>query len=170
VRETLKPGEPADFVEHEALCDLRSPALVAARFAPVRVLDSPVRGTVEAFAARLARERGYCCASGELEVRVPPGAPPGGRDQHLALLMARELRGVPGAAFLAAGTDGRDGPTGSAGAVVDGESWEAAERKGLDPEGALESFDAARVLGALGLLIPARHTSAHAGDLYLLRR
>ena len=30
VRETLKPGEPADFVEHEALCDLRSPSTEAA--------------------------------------------------------------------------------------------------------------------------------------------
>ena len=170
VRETLKPGEPADFVEHEALCDLRSPALTAARLAQARLLDSPVRGGVDAFVARLAQERGLVCASGELEVRVPPGAPPGGRDQHLALLMARELRGVAGAAFLAAGTDGRDGPTGSAGAMVDGATWDAAERQGLDPAQALASFDAARVLGALGLLIPARHTAAHAGDLYLLRR
>jgi glycerate 2-kinase len=170
VRETLKPGEAADFVEHEALCDLRSPAVMASRFAPARLLESPVRGAVEAFAARLAGERGFLCASGELEVRVPPGAPAGGRDQHLALLMARELRGARGAAFLAAGTDGRDGPTTSAGAMVDGGTWDEAERKGFQPAQALGSFAAARVLGALGLLIPARHTSAHAGDLYLLRR
>jgi glycerate 2-kinase len=170
VRETLKPGDPADFVEHQALCDLRSPAVMASRFAPARLLDSPVRGTVEAFAARLAAEGGFLCASGELEVRVPAGAPAGGRDQHLALLMARELRGEEGAAFLAAGTDGRDGPTASAGAMVDGSSWDEAERNGLQPAQALASFDAARVLGALGLLSPARHTGAHAGDLYLLRR
>lgn len=170
VRETLKAGEPADFVEHEPLCDLRSPALEAGRRAPARILEAPVRGTVEVFAARLARERGFLCASGELEVRVPEGAPPGGRDQHLALLMARELRGEAGAAFLAAGTDGRDGPTESAGALVDGTTWEEAERKGLNPAQALASFDAGRVLGALGLLIPARHTGAHAGDLYLMRR
>ena len=170
VRETLKRGDPADFVEHEALCDLRSPAAMASRFAPARLLEAPVRGTVEAFAARLGAERGFLCASGELEVRVPPGAPAGGRDQHLALLMARELRGEDGAAFLAAGTDGRDGPTASAGAMVDGKTWDEAERRGLHPSQALAAFDAARVLGALGLLIPARHTGAHAGDLYLLRR
>src|SRR5439155_265401 len=46
VRETLKPGEPADFIEHEAICDLRSPAREAARRAGARMLDSPVRGTV----------------------------------------------------------------------------------------------------------------------------
>jgi glycerate 2-kinase len=170
VVETLKPGDPADFVEHEALCDLRSPALLAAQRAPgLRMLESPVRGTVEAFAERLSFEPGFVCASGELEVRVAPGAPEGGRDQHLALLMAKRLRGTA-AAFLAAGTDGRDGPTGSAGAMVDGRTWDEAERRGLAPERALAGFDASRVLGALGLLVPARHTGAHAGDLFLLRR
>jgi len=170
VRETLKPGEPADFIEHEAICDLRSPALEAARRSGARMLESPVRGTVDAFAEALAREQGFVCASGELEVRVPPGAPPGGRDQHLALLMARALRGERESAFFAAGTDGRDGPTASAGAFVDGSTWDEAERRGLGPAMALAGFDAARVLAALGLLIPARHTGAHAGDIFLLRR
>jgi glycerate 2-kinase len=170
VRETLKPGSPADFIEHEAICDLRSPAREAARRAGARMLDSPVRGTVETFAEALARERGFICASGELEVRVPSGAPPGGRDQHLALLMALKLRGEPGAAFLAGGTDGRDGATAAAGAMVDGSTWDEAERRGLQPARALAEFDAGRVLSPLGLLIPARHTGAHAGDLFLLRR
>ncbi len=170
VVETLKPGDHADFIEHEALCDLRSPALEAAKRATgLRVIDSPVRGTVETFAERLSQARGFVGASGELEVRVPSGAPPGGRDQHLALLIAKSLRGSNGA-FLAAGTDGRDGPTDSAGAMVDGRTWDEATRRGLEPDKALAEFDAARVLGALGLLIPARHTGAHAGDLFLLRR
>jgi hydroxypyruvate reductase len=170
VRETLKPGEPADFVEHQPICDLRSPALEAARRSGATLLDSPVRGSCEAFAGRLAGLRGFFAASGELEVQVPAGAPPGGRDQHLALLLARALRGQADAAFLAAGTDGRDGPTPSAGAAVDGATWDEAERRGLQPGKALAEFDAARVLGALGLLLPSRHTGAHAGDLFLLHR
>ena len=166
VHETLKPGEPADFVEHEVICDLRSPALQSGL--PL-FPDLPVRGALDAFAEKLASFPGSVAASGELEVSVPRGAPPGGRDQHLALLMASKLRGQK-AAFLAAGTDGRDGPTESSGALVDGATWDEAERRGLDPARALAGFDAARVLGALGLLIPARHTGAHAGDLFLLRR
>ena len=53
---------------------------------------------------------------------------------------------------------------------MDGATWDEAERRGLEPAKALGAFDAARVLSALGLLIPARHTGAHAGDLFLLRR
>src|SRR5438477_1947172 len=53
VRETLKPGDPADFIEHEAICDLRSPAREAARRGGARMLESPVRGTVESFAEAL---------------------------------------------------------------------------------------------------------------------
>ena len=45
----------------------------------------------------------------------------GGRCQELALAAARALAGAPpGVALLAAGTDGRDGPTDAAGAIVDG--------------------------------------------------
>ena len=166
MHETLKPGEPADFVEHEAISDLRSPALQSGL--PL-FAELPVRGPMEAFATTLLSTPGSVAASGELEIAVPAGAPPGGRDQHFALFIASKLRGQS-AAFLAAGTDGRDGPTESAGAFVTGDTWDEAERRGLSPARALAEFDAARVLGALGLLIPARHTGAHAGDLFLLRR
>jgi hypothetical protein len=54
--------------------------------------------------------------------------------------------------------------------MADGSTWDEAERRGLDPARALAEFDAGRVLGALGLLVPERHTGAHAGDLFLLRR
>lgn len=167
--ETLKKGRPDDFVEHEAICDLRSPAQEALSDG-FDLLHSPVTGTVEEFAATLgALPRGSYAASGELTQKVPKDAPPGGRDQHLALLMAEKLRGKPAAEFLAAGTDGRDGPTDASGAIVTGETWDDAVRRGLHPERALSEFDAGRILTTLGCIVPSRHTGAHAGDLFLLR-
>jgi hydroxypyruvate reductase len=57
---------------------------------------------------------------GETTVNLPPDPGRGGRNQHLALAAARELAGVLDCYLLAAGTDGSDGPTEDAGAVVDG--------------------------------------------------
>jgi glycerate 2-kinase len=169
--ETLKPGEPADFVEHLVLCDMRAPAEQAARLSgrPSRI-GPLVTGPVEDVArdySRAGDRPGLFAASGEPELRVPASAPPGGRAQHLALLMARALRGRS-AAFLAAGTDGRDGPTNAAGAAIDGSTWDEAERAGLRPEEAIRGYDAAACLAALGATIPAFRSGAHAGDLHLL--
>lgn len=167
--ETLKPGEPADFVEHVAICDMRSAAVFAGQRG-ARILEAPVHGPLEALLRKLTQARGFVVASGEPDIRIPASAPPGGRSQHLALSMARELRGEPKAVFLAAGTDGRDGATNAAGAVVTGATWDEAVSRGLAPDRALAEFDATRVLEALGATLPARHTGAHAGDVFLLQR
>ena len=71
---------------------------------------------------------------GECTVKVT-GEGLGGRNQELALRLARRLTdaGEP-IAFLSAGTDGIDGPTDAAGAVVDQNTWREAKDAGLDPE------------------------------------
>jgi glycerate 2-kinase len=145
--------------------------LEAARVGGFKVLESPVTGTVEEFAEKMSSlPAGSYTVSGELTQKVPKNAPPGGRDLHLALIMAQKLSGIPGAAFLACGTDGRDGPTDAAGASITGETWATAEKRGLNPAKALAEFDAGRVLAALGAIVPSRHTGAHAGDLFILRK
>ena len=167
--ETLKPGAPEDFVEHTAICDMRSAAVAAERHG-ARILEAPVHGPLDELLRKLAQARGFVVASGEPDIRIPASAPPGGRSQHLALLMARAIRGEPGAIFLAAGTDGRDGATDAAGAVVTGATWDEAVARGLEPDRALAEFSSTRVLEALGATLPARHTGAHAGDVFLLER
>jgi glycerate 2-kinase len=71
-------------------------------------------------------------AGGETTVRVTGGGT-GGRNQELALAFALAIEGVPGIALLSAGTDGTDGPTDAAGAVVDGETVQHARAAGIDP-------------------------------------
>jgi glycerate 2-kinase len=97
----------------------------------------------------------------------------GGRATHLALLVARGLAGWEGSdadpwlAFLAAGTDDRDGNSDASGAVVDSTTWSRALERGLDPQGALDRFDSAGLLGALGCLVRGPGTS-NLLDVHLL--
>jgi hydroxypyruvate reductase len=65
----------------------------------------------------------------------------GGRNQHLALLCAVLLKEHPGITILASGTDGNDGTTDAAGAVVDSDSYLTALSSGIYPEKFLDSFD-----------------------------
>jgi glycerate-2-kinase len=77
---------------------------------------------------------------GETTVKMT-GKGAGGRNQHLALLSAILLQNNPGITILSAGTDGNDGPTEAAGAVVDSETISGAISKNIDPEKYLSEFD-----------------------------
>lgn len=70
---------------------------------------------------------------GETTVRVQ-GNGLGGRCQELALSFAIKIRGYENVCLLAAGTDGRDGPTEAAGGIVDGRTAKTAQNQGLDPD------------------------------------
>ena len=91
----------------------------------------------------------------------------GGRCQELALAAAREMAGRSGVALLAAGTDGRDGPTEAAGAVIDGRTWarigDAARDAALD----LQRHDAFPALSAAGAVIPRRSTGTNVADVVI---
>ncbi len=65
----------------------------------------------------------------------------GGRCQELALSFAIEIRGCENVCLLAAGTDGRDGPTEAAGAIVDGRTAKTSQNQGLDPNAFLRNND-----------------------------
>jgi glycerate 2-kinase len=103
------------------------------------------------------------------ETTVTLGASPsglGGRCQELALAAARTLAGAPpGVALLAAGTDGRDGPTDAAGAIVDGRTWAAVSAAGRDPARDLAAHDAYRALDAAGVLLRPGLTGTNVMDV-----
>jgi glycerate 2-kinase len=92
----------------------------------------------------------------------------GGRCQELALAAARELQGAPkGIALLAAGTDGRDGPTDAAGAIVDETTWNAIAAKGRRPERDLAAHDAYHALNSVGALLRPGLTGTNVMDIVI---
>ena len=91
----------------------------------------------------------------------------GGRSQELALAAARGLSGLPGVSLLAAGTDGRDGPTDAAGAIVDGSTWAAIAGAGRDPAIDLARHDAYPALDAAKALFRPGLTGTNVMDLVI---
>ena len=91
----------------------------------------------------------------------------GGRSQELALAAARALAGTSGISVLAAGTDGRDGPTDAAGAIVDGSTWGAIAAAGRDPAADLARHDAYPALAAAGVLFRPGLTGTNVMDVVI---
>jgi glycerate 2-kinase len=97
-----------------------------------------------------------------------PSAGLGGRCQELALAAARALRGAAGEiALLAAGTDGRDGPTDAAGAIVDGRTWETIESSGRKPAQDLAEHNSYPALQTAGALLRPGLTGTNVMDLVI---
>jgi hydroxypyruvate reductase len=92
----------------------------------------------------------------------------GGRNQELALSAALALDGLQGVAIMALATDGTDGPTDAAGAIVDGETVEAARRFGADPVEALRRNNSYPLLDRVGALMRTGPTGTNVNDLLVL--
>jgi hydroxypyruvate reductase len=138
----------------------------------VRVDAQPVEGDAALAGRRLARAvlagpAGLSIAGGETTLRLPDAPGRGGRNQHLALAAAIELAGHADAALLSAGTDGTDGPTDDAGALVDGTTLERIRDAGLDAERGLRGADSGTLLEASGDLIRTGPTGTNVMDLIL---
>jgi hydroxypyruvate reductase len=141
----------------------------------------PARGTArlagdaEAEALRICHELAVGDADlavhgGETVVRLPARPGRGGRCQHLALAAAQCIDGHPEYLVLAAGTDGRDGDSEDAGAIVDGATLDRARDCGLEPAAALAAADAGTLLEATGDLVHTGPTGTNVGDIVLALR
>lgn len=130
----------------------------------------PIRldGEAAAMARRMVGMAGLVIGTGETTV-VVSGPGRGGRNQHAALSAAIELDGGAGV-FGALGTDGIDGPTDAAGAVVDGTTADALRSAGMDPEAALARCDSHPTLDAVGALIRTGPTGTNVADVWVSYR
>ena len=131
-------------------------------------LEGDAREQGEAFARFLLQAQpGIYLKGGETTVRLPRHPGRGGRNQHLALAAARLIAGHPDILVLAAGTDGSDGPTEDAGALVDGGTLERGTHQGFDAEAALLGADSGTFLEAAGDLVRTGPTGTNVTDLLI---
>lgn len=109
-------------------------------------------------------------AGGETTVTIPdPGAAGlGGRNLEGALAAVFPAAGAEQAALVTLATDGEDGPTPAAGAVVTGTSLDRARRAGLSPTRYLENHNAYRFFEIMGDLILTGPTHTNVNDLWFL--
>jgi glycerate 2-kinase len=103
-------------------------------------------------------------AGGETTVTVK-GKGRGGRNTEMALAFALEIAGSDGMTMLSAGTDGTDGPTDAAGAVVDGKTIPQAATIGLDAGAYLEDNDSYSFFHKTGGLVMTGPTGTNVMDV-----
>ncbi|HEX9385003.1 MAG TPA: glycerate kinase, partial [Anaerolineales bacterium] len=110
------------------------------------------------------RTHPFCLIAGGETTVTLKGNGKGGRNQELALAAVNELRDLENALLISFATDGDDGPTDAAGAVVTGESARRAESLGLDAVGYLSRNDSYPFFQRLGDLLKTGPTGTNVND------
>jgi glycerate 2-kinase len=129
-------------------------------------------GDVMRLAVRFAHELDLSAADvrvwgGESTVQLPENPRRGGRNQHLGLAVARLIAGHPDLLLLAAGTDGTDGATDDAGALVDADTCARLALAEVDADACLRRADSGTALEAAGDLVHTGPTGTNVGDLVI---
>jgi glycerate 2-kinase len=104
---------------------------------------------------------------GESTVQLPEHPGRGGRNQHLGLATARLIAGHADLLLLAAGTDGTDGVTDDAGALVDAETCARLTLAEIDTDSCLARADSGTALEATGDIVHTGPTGTNVGDLVI---
>lgn len=149
-----------------------SPAMLCARASegPAEEIGRHLAG----MALRMREEPGPDCliSGGEPTVRLAPKEIRGlgGRNQQLVLAALESLAadGAAGLVLVSGGTDGEDGPTDAAGALVDGRVLAASQQQGLNPADHLARSDAYHFFEPVGALLQTGPTGTNVCDLRVL--
>jgi glycerate-2-kinase len=156
--ETPKSGDPVFNKTYNILVGSNRVALEAAKVKAMDfninavIIDDQLQGDISTVAEYIVETsmkfksdndevKPVCLLFGGETTLKMTGKGVGGRNQHLALMCAFLLHDHPGIAVLSASTDGTDGPTDAAGAVVDSDTVAAAVSKNVDPQKYLAEFD-----------------------------
>lgn len=177
--ETPKPGDPVfDRVRHfivannatavdAAAAEARKLGFMLARVGHDAAGEAATTGRELAAEVRAFADPRPACVvmGGETTVTVGRASGKGGRNQELALAAAIALDGASNAAIAAFATDGVDGPTDAAGAIVTGETHARARRVGCDPPDSLKRHDSYTFFERVGGHIKTGPTGTNVNDL-----
>ena len=175
------------IVTHHVIANNRTAVDASAREASrrgfqVTILGHDLGGEADQMGRELAKQcqdeqnsgeidqRGLCLISGgEPVVKMSPSVRPqkGGRNQEfvLAALQSLEKTGLKGISILSGGTDGEDGPTDAAGAIVDENVLSRAANLGLDPSLFLRDHNSYAYFAAAEGLLKTGPTHTNVMDL-----
>ena len=137
-----------------------------------RIVSTALHGDVEVCAVEIiafldVAKKGCYIWGGETTVQLPENPGCGGRNQQLALLLAQKIQHKANIVILCVGTDGTDGASEDAGAVVDSHTIERGSHEGLDVWTMLERADAGTFLAASGDLISTGPTGTNVMDMVI---
>jgi glycerate 2-kinase len=180
VEDTPKPGNPwFDIAQHDVI--LRGVDAVEGALAEARALGfHTLRGSLftegEASVAglqlaeralRLHRttDKPVCLIAGGETTVTEPGDGAGGRNQELALVAAQQIAGYPGVVVFSVGTDGIDGASPAAGAIVDGGTASRVRAGGWDVRHALATHNSYPALLGAGDALITGPTGTNVMDL-----
>jgi hydroxypyruvate reductase/glycerate 2-kinase len=185
--ETPKAGSPVFLRVTNRVVGNNGSALEAARRRAAElgfdaaVVSGEVRGEAREMGRRLAEAavaaggagpggagKARCLISGGETTVTVKGHGLGGRNMELALAFAIEVEGTEGIALLSAGTDGTDGPTDAAGAIVDGQTAAKARARGIEPEKYLAHNDSYHFFKEAGGLFRTGPTGTNVMDVQVM--
>jgi len=184
IPETPKEGDPIFSRVENIIIASNKNALMAARdkaeefgLCP-RILSSQISGEAKDVGSYLASvalktkdspvTSPQCLISGGETTVTVRGRGKGGRNMELALSFAMAIEGIPGITFLSAGSDGTDGPTDAAGAIVDGYTILQARHLGLSPEAYLKENDSYNFFKKINSLFITGPTGTNVMDIQIM--
>lgn len=185
IDETPKAGDPIFQKVQNLIVGNNQVAMLAARDRAealgyhTTVLSSSIEGEARKVAidhvvmaknilSRSNQLRPACIISGGETTVTLQGKGMGGRNQEFSLAAAIEIDGMNGVVVLSGGTDGTDGPTDAAGAIVDGTTLQRARDRGLDARDYLQRNDSYPFLKTVGDLLITGPTLTNVMDLRLI--
>jgi glycerate 2-kinase len=182
LNETLKPNDPIfDGVQNTIIASneiaLRTAQVQAQKEGfQTNIIGTELQGEASIIGREMALQlkeslqilqRPFCLLAGGETTVTLRGSGKGGRNQELALAAVDVLAGLKDVMLISLATDGEDGPTDAAGAVVTGESAHRAESLGMSVADYLSRNDAYSFFDALNDLIKTGSSGTNVNDLVI---